>query len=357
MIATVLPRTRRPLQGLIWALSLCLIAKSSVAQTVSDDRANLQPLMRFENQRPAWQKASCPQTDIKRAVDPLKIIASPISLGPEDRVSAALPKGLHFAGAWHLTATDKRFGGLSGLARLDTGDLLAVSDAGYFITIGLSKGTPDGRGSLSVMRDARGLPLSGKRDKDAEGLTLRDGIALVSFERHNRILAYDLKTCGALARGVLVTDLPEAFSGQELQPNRGPEALELTPEGFIETGYETVFGFQSWIFTVLEGGGVTQTPRRISTPIGFNLVGLSAHFLLFRAYDPVQGNRTLLQAREGSGLDKAMRLKIIAPLAVDNFEAVTDFVQKDGTRVIYILSDDNFSNRQRTLLLRFEIHP
>jgi hypothetical protein len=48
---------------------------------------------------------------------------------------------------------------------------------------------------------------------------------------------------------------------------------------------------------------------------------------------------------------------IAKQLPVDNFEAVTARAAPDGSVLIYMLSDDNFSDMERTLLLQFRWHP
>ncbi|HCK85173.1 MAG TPA: hypothetical protein DHW63_11855 [Hyphomonadaceae bacterium] len=40
---------------------------------------------------------------------------------------------------------------------------------------------------------------------------------------------------------------------------------------------------------------------------------------------------------------------------MDNFEAIAAIAMPDGATRVYILSDDNFSHRQRTLLLAFDL--
>ena len=50
-------------------------------------------------------------------------------------------------------------------------------------------------------------------------------------------------------------------------------------------------------------------------------------------------------------------MEMSKPLTVDNFEGV-DFVPRPGGAYrVYILSDDNFSASQRTLLLAFDWRP
>ena len=46
-----------------------------------------------------------------------------------------------------------------------------------------------------------------------------------------------------------------------------------------------------------------------------------------------------------------------SPLPVDNFEAVAARPASDGSVLIYVLSDDNFSAAERTLLLQFRWRP
>ena len=74
---------------------------------------------------------------------------------------------------------------------------------------------------------------------------------------------------------------------------------------------------------------------------------------IFRAYDPIRGARVLLQVEQngfriGDGAFKQ-------PLPVDNFEGVAiGAAPSDATR-IWIISDDNFSANQRTLLLALDL--
>ena len=43
------------------------------------------------------------------------------------------------------------------------------------------------------------------------------------------------------------------------------------------------------------------------------------------------------------------------PLPVDNFEAISAVRMANGVTRLYILSDNNFSSRQRTLLYAFDV--
>ena len=318
------------------------------------------PALLFEKHAQDWRNKSCLNTDTKLETPTIKITATSVPLGLDADVADKLPSNVRFTGGWNLTSDLKEFGGLSGLALTETGDLLAVSDMGHFVTIGLKDGTPNGTAQIFAMRGEDGELLSGKKETDAEGLTYRDGLALVSFERDNRILAFDLLNCQSAARGVHVTALPNQFSGQDIASNQGPEALEFSDAGSLHVGYESTFGLVSWVLAVNAEGGVNDMPQRIPTPLTFNLVGLSNDMALFRAYDRIRGNQSLikdirLSEHEGAQLEPPVLLRLAPPLNVDNFEGITTFLTSSGTRIVYIISDNNFSKRQRTLLYRFEI--
>ena len=76
---------------------------------------------------------------------------------------------------------------------------------------------------------------------------------------------------------------------------------------------------------------------------------------LFRAWDPVRASRITLKIMGPSG--EVARMDISRPLTVDNIEGVSAVPNKDGSTRFYLLSDDNFSNSQKTILLAFDWKP
>ena len=50
-------------------------------------------------------------------------------------------------------------------------------------------------------------------------------------------------------------------------------------------------------------------------------------------------------------------LALGAPLTVDNYEGLAALPRADGSVRFYLISDDNFSRLQRTLLVAFDWHP
>jgi len=303
-------------------------------------------------------EASCPAgTHYARPV-PLAISATPIELGPVDEVSSRLPEGTSFAGGWELTADNASFGGLSDLALDGNGNLLAVVDDGAFVWINLEDGAPNGKGQLAYMLGADGNLLQGKSLGDAEGLEVRNGLAIVSFERTHRISAFGIDACGAASREALLSPLPDTFAGRLVDENRGAEALAVTPEGNILFGYETVENGHSPIGAVAGFQQSGWTDEVAPNPAGYAFVGFDTAriggtdetFWLFRSYDPIRGNRNVLSWQGGE-----KEIVLTRPLAVDNYEGVTVEDLGNGMARVWIVSDDNFNPQQRTLLLAFDI--
>ena len=342
------------------ALSLCVTATCATAPAALSNQTVALPetVWRLDKNVEALRETSCPAGTAFEAPVDLEIIATPLMAGPESAVKRALPDSARVAGLWELTSPNKNLGGLSGLAVREDGGLLALSDAGALIWIDLDKGAPSATGKISYLRDAQGDLLSGKRDSDSEGLSYRDGMAFISFERRHRVEAYDLSGCGGAARAALVTMLPDMFGNKGIEPNRGPEALALTSSGVLQFAYETISGGAP--HGIVAADGETEfAPDTANAPFSYALVGqdiLSAPdgsdmtLTLFRSYDPLRGNRNIV--RWGKG-DRELALK--RPMAVDNFEGIAGQFGADGKLTVWIVSDDNFSGEQRTLLYAFEI--
>jgi hypothetical protein len=61
-----------------------------------------------------------------------------------------------------------------------------------------------------------------------------------------------------------------------------------------------------------------------------------------------------ITAADGSTLDE---LRFAPPLTTDNYEGIAALPRPDGSVRFYLISDDNFSRLQRTLLLAFDWSP
>lgn len=315
---------------------------------------------RFEDHAGALAARSCPPGTRSLPPPPIPFTATPVIVAEAPALARNFPGNARLSGAWELSSSHATFGGLSGLALLpaEEGDLLAATDEGAFVWIDLEDGEPVGA-RMSYMQGPDGIGYSGKMETDAEGLVYRDGIALVSLERDFRIEAFALGTCGANARGIRVATLPQDYAGRQVHENQGPEAIFLTGEGKLGFGYEGVIG-ASPIGRVLTDGTAEWTGETAPAPMAHGLVGMeivempdgSARTLhLYRAWDPLRGNRIRLTWGEG----EAERLTISRPLLVDNFEGIAAEATGPNSLRVWIVSDDNFNRSQRTLLYVFDI--
>lgn len=341
--------------------------------------------------------ASCPDGIEPVSPAAVALAAKPVplqALNPSRRTIGELT----FVAGFHLTSADRRFGGLSGLEMLDDGNLLAVSDQGDFVWIDLGEdGVTPATVRIASMLDAGGEPLRGKADGDAEGLAVTEGMALVSFERNHRILAFDLRRCGAAARGAAVVTgvhgrpLPAAFESAKIvaDGNEGPEPLAITPDWRLFTGIETKVGDASPLsarpieaapeFDLRLGEGAAPFVG-LDVTSSDEEAGTVRAFSLHRSFSPLSGNAisvretTFERYREPgrlpsgivSEIDERSRYRFRRQgartlaqmnvlLTIDNFEGVAAKEMQDGRVRLYLISDDNFSSSQRTLLMVFDV--
>ncbi len=351
-----------PIAAAILVLAACQ-QNTPVIAPMPDDTASA--IWTFEQRAPALRQASCPDDLAFARASSIEMNAAPVELGPPDLLAQRV-SGVRFVAGWHLTSAEDGFGGLSGLAVLPSGSLLAISDQGNWVWIAMENGAPSGVGNIAPMRNADGKLLSRKSVQDAEGLTMRDGLALVSFERNHRILAYDLEGCGPNARGALVTRVEAQPGGmaRQMEPNGGLEGLALSAEGHLIASAETQDeGIALGAVAVRADGASLTLPHRheVFGPLAATGLDFFGDDLLMvhRHYDRAVGN-TVRLTRTPVGDDFALGesetlVRLDHETLVDNFEAVAVDPREGGSRRVYILSDNNFNPLQRTLLLAFEI--
>ena len=275
--------------------------------------------------------------------------------------------GLEFRGGLELSASDQRFGGLSGLrVSADGARMTAISDNGYWITAALAY---DPRGFLASVGAAaigtliaeNGHPLARVLAGDAESLErVKDGW-LVGFEHVHRIAFYG-DTDPPFSRA---TPFPMPPGLNAAPPNEGLETLAALPDGrllAITEGLTTEAGdLRGWILepggwrtlsyvrtgllvpsdaTALPNGDVLVLERRF-TYIG----GFGSRIVRLRYADIVPEAR----------LEGAEIARIERPLTTENFEGIAVRRGADGETLVYIVSDDNYHPLQKTLLFMFAL--
>jgi len=314
-------------------------------------------LWRLADMAGALQAASCPEDRAYARAEGFDYTVEPVDVSSIETA--------HTLTGWALSSDREDFGGLSGMAVMASGTLLTVSDAGAFFWLTMEAGAPTGRAHQAGMLGADGEALAGKTQGDAEGLALADGLALVSFERDHRILAFDLEACGANPLGALVANVAERPAGmsRSMRENGGLEGLALLADGTLAAAIETrdpaiPYGRLRRDGQLTVDGEVSTFQAQAGT--GIDVAG-DTLYTVHRDYRPGDGNYITLSATplaDGLPAGPAEALLQLDPGGpVDNFEAVAAVTGPDGavTR-LYLLSDDNFNDSQRTLLFALDLN-
>jgi hypothetical protein len=300
--------------------------------------------------------------------DAIPVQGSPVPLDPRDPGQTRVGR-LEFRGGLHLTSTDPRFGGLSALSVSGDGTrLMAVSDEGGWFTARIGY---DEHGGLKEVTDARtgvlhgpsGRPLQGKELQDAESMAvLPDGSVMVGFERQHRLWRFP-------AGGVALDNNP--------MPQRVPSNLYKAP---LNGGIEALASlWDGRLFALTEywidkdmvrgwlggGAGWWDIGYRFEGAYRPSDAGVMANddlAVLERAYNPSRGIIGIRVARvrtadlrRGARLQGEVLAELLPPLTLDNFEGIACRANEKGETILYVVSDNNFSDKQRTLLLMFAL--
>ena len=303
---------------------------------------------------------------------PIKVKARPIPFFDSSDHARARFGSLEYRSGLVLTSSFPGFGGLSGL-RLDAkGErFIALSDHGSWFT---GRIVYQGR-AMTGLDDVEAAPLLGPDGKplaargwfDTESIALDGSFVYVGIERVNQVVRFDFAKGFTRSRGE-VFPMPPAV--KKLPNNKGLEALVFVPKGFALEGTliaisERGLDREGNLIAFLVGG---PTPGQFS-------VRRSQNFDISDAVLLPSGELLVLERKfsllSGVGIRiRRIALKSLAPNAVvdgpaifeadlgeeiDNMEGIDAFVTPEGETVLTMVSDDNFSLLQRTLLLQFRL--
>jgi hypothetical protein len=278
---------------------------------------------------------------------------------------------LMFRGGLELTSPYKEFGGISAIrVRPDGARFLAVTDQGRWLRGRIVyEGTrPAGiaDAEMAPILGPDGKPLAARRWYDTEALAEDGGTAYVGIERVHQIVRFDFGRSGFAARGAPVA-VPAAM--KRWPANGSIEALEFVPKGLplagtliaiSERGYDQNGNIQGFLI-----GGPTPGTFAVKRTDEFEisdcaLLG-SELFILERRYSILRGvamriRRIPLAAfKPGALLDGPEVIFADLGYEIDNMEALSVHRTPAGDTVLTLVSDDNFSPIQRTLLLQFTL--
>lgn len=248
---------------------------------------------------------------------------------------------LRVAGAWRVTSSERRFGGLSALA-VDGNDLVSLSDAGVAVRMPKPGGAP----SVARFRDLPDGPGDPrhKSRRDSEALArLADGDWLVAFENRNQVWRYD----STFTRGRPAV----LFTKQGWGTNRGIEAMAPDGDGglmVIPEGHGLLIAISDVVETrplSSEGWTVSDAAR---LPDGRTM-------LLLRRIT-VAGFRNAIGELESTKAGWRVAVRGELPLGpLDNAEGLAaERLPAGGTR-LWIVTDNDRAGFRRTLLLAVDL--
>ncbi|WP_054118794.1 esterase-like activity of phytase family protein [Porphyrobacter sp. AAP60] len=299
-----------------------------------------------------------PGTWLRSHVD----IAPPqeVAVSQVARAAATDATGWALAGVWQYRAEGLRFGGFSAMLALGPGRLRAFTDRGFRMTFS-EPDLPDPDGAMNRQHVVPGWENdltdieSATRDPDG-------GYYWIGYEQVHAILRH---TIASTPDGV--RDLRELVDWPE---NGGIEAMVRTADGrFIivpETGNEGLIFARDPV-----AGGKPQTFRFRSPAKGYvatDMAQLPDGRLLVLMRDLVRPSRAawppfsaLLAIGDppaaGGVFAPAVTLRLDDVIPRENYEGLTLRPRDDGRVDVWVISDDNFSIMQRTLLAKLVFDP
>jgi hypothetical protein len=279
--------------------------------------------------------------------------------------NAPLGPGLTVAGGWQLASRSETFGGYSALLVLPGHKLLAVSDRGHFLRIGMPTHTP----APAVSGPVGAADDSDKRLFDVEAAT-RDPVSgriWLGYESSNSIRRYG----------------PDLDRSQRVRPaemhawpaKRGPETMVRLSDGrFIVLSEALGEGPPLYSKSLLFPGdpirGAVPEVFRFVPPTGFRPTDIAqlpdgrVVILLRRlkiGFSPWLSSRLVVAdpATIVAGREWAWQplTEIQSPLPHENYEGLAIEPREKGAVRLWLISDDNSAVFQRTLLLALDWTP
>ncbi|MEI9429588.1 esterase-like activity of phytase family protein [Mesorhizobium sp. Cs1299R1N3] len=307
------------------------------------------------------------------AVEPVAVSAGPITdfhIGGTDKQFGQF----EFVGGLEMTSPSRDFGALSAFRFLKAGgDFIGVADTGYWFFGSVARdadGRPVGIQNFRMqqMVDQSGQPIDEKREVDAEGLAVKDGIATVGFERNHRVVQFRIDPDNMKAP---FRQLDFLVPARELRQNRGFETVTYSNANGQHQGglvvvseksldragniYAAIIeGPRKGVFTVKRNGDFDITDGAF-LPDGDLL-------LLERSFTMTGGLKMRLRRIYGESVEKGavadgpVLLQADMGYQIDNMEGLDVWTRDDGALMVSLISDDNQSILQRNLYLEFILH-
>lgn len=300
-----------------------------------------------------WVRTSVAHSPLPRAIS-----WTPLAIGTGAFQGAELVRG------WQLSSTHPEFGGFSALAWRGDGSLFALSDRGALFVLSLPG--PD----QTRLRGRRLPPIPGP-----EGLTVDAESLAIDRQGQKRWVAYE--SANAIARFNVMLERESVAYPRMMQDwdlNSGAEAMVRLSDGrFLVMAEGNVLDDEPSDVLLFAGDPVEGAPAQSFTfqpPAGFRPVDMAQLpdgrvLVLLRAVyaalPPRFSTAVMLLDPQAIRPGRAWPGQVIARLAheslADNYEGLAVAPGPDGAVDLWLVSDDNHSVFQRSLLLHLRWHP
>ncbi|WP_459462145.1 esterase-like activity of phytase family protein [Rhizobium sp. No.120] len=281
---------------------------------------------------------------------------------------------LEFVGGLELSSDNVLLGAISAIRfRPDQRQFISVLDTGHWLTGAIER---DEEGRLRGVSDARIMPMidrhggtdAGKGDMDAEGLALRGDHVLVSYEQYHRVDVYPDPDFEISPPD---ESLPLPIPRLQLRANRSLEALMIAPQssplagGAVIVAEDSLDDQGNLLAAVLDGP--LQGRFAVKRHGGFNVsdgvfLPDGDLLLLERRFGLIHGLGVRIRRiagadiKPGAVVDGKVIFEAGSGDQIDNMEGLDVFRAADGSLHLVMVSDDNHSILQRSLMLEFKLH-
>ena len=282
---------------------------------------------------------------------------------------------LEFRGGLVLRSSYRNFGGISAIrVAADGARFIALSDKGWWLRGRIvyegARPSAIADAEMAPILGADGRPLADRGWYDTESIADDGGTLYVGIERVHQILRFNYGKDGLLARGEPIAVPPGMRS---LPGNKGLEALVFVPKGagdkalagtliaISERGLDNagnIIGFliggrSPGTFTVKRSASFDVTDAALLP--GGDLLLLERKFSWTSGLSVRLRRVSLAGIKPGALVDGAVLFEADLGYEIDNMEGLCVHRSTSGETVLTLISDDNFSIIQRTLLLQFTL--
>ncbi|MBB5574104.1 MULTISPECIES: esterase-like activity of phytase family protein [Rhizobium] len=280
---------------------------------------------------------------------------------------------LEFLGGLELSSGNALLGALSAIRfRPDQRHFVSVLDTGHWLTGTIER---DEDGKLKGIVDARIMPMvdrfgetdAGKGAMDAEGLVLRGNHVLVSYEQNHRVDSYPDP---GFETSPPDGSIPILIPKKQLHGNRSLETLMTAPQSSPLAGAAVIVAERSlddegnMLAAILDGPLKGRFTVRHSDDFDASdgvFLPDGDLLLLERRFDLAHGIGVRIRRiaggdiKPGAVVDGNVIFEAGSNLQIDNMEGLDAFRAADGTIHLIMVSDDNHSILQRSLMLEFRL--